>query len=101
MDHGKNTRHKEERGESGKDQPTDHGAAQRRVLLAAFTEAHGHRYHSNDHRERRHQDRPDAHETGFASCIAGALTFIHLLARKGNHQDAVRRGNAYTHDRAG
>src|SRR5690242_7172352 len=101
MDHGKNAGHEEERGEGGENQPTDYCAAKRRILLAAFAEAHGHRHHSNDHCECGHQYRPDAHETGFASGIHGALTLIHLLAREGNHQDAVGRRYAYTHDRAG
>src|SRR5204862_8298529 len=50
---------------------SDHRASKRRVLFAAFAEAHGHRHHSDDHRERGHQDRPDAHKTGFDSGIAG------------------------------
>src|SRR5439155_13862425 len=84
MDHGKNAWHKEERGEGGKNQPADYRAAKRRVLLAAFAEAHGHRHHSNDHRERGHQYRPDAHETSFAGSIHRAFAFLHLVAFTAN-----------------
>src|SRR5260370_27686291 len=38
LDHGENARQKEERGEGGKDQPADHRAAQRLVLLGARAE---------------------------------------------------------------
>jgi len=34
---------------------------------------HGHRHHSNDHRQRGHQHGPDAHKTGFESGIAAPL----------------------------
>src|ERR1700693_2514349 len=49
MDHGENAGHKEERRKGGKNQPTNHRASKRRVLLPAFAESHGHRHHSNDH----------------------------------------------------
>src|SRR5271154_1672675 len=36
------------------------GADKRSVLLAAFDEAKRHRQHADDHRQRRHQNRPEA-----------------------------------------
>src|SRR5260370_23678101 len=101
MDHGENAGYKEERCEGGKNQPTDHRAAKRRVLFAAFAEARGHRHHSNDHRQPGHQHGPDTHKTSFDGGIAGALALVQLLAREGNHQDTGRRGHAPAHERTG
>src|SRR5215470_8356676 len=47
-----------------KDQAADHGAAERRVLLAALAQAQRHRRHADDHRERRHQHRTEPDEAG-------------------------------------
>src|SRR5882724_13051225 len=43
-------RDKEKRGDGGEDQAADHGAAERRILLAAFAEAERHRQHADHHR---------------------------------------------------
>src|ERR1700732_1376553 len=48
--------------DGGKDQAADHGAAERRVLLAALAEAERHRQHADNHGQRRHQHRTDTHE---------------------------------------
>ena len=45
----KDARHEEKRGEGSDQQPADDGAAERSVLLAAFTETDGHGHHANDH----------------------------------------------------
>src|ERR1039457_7453414 len=52
-----------ESGEGGAHQPADHGAAQRRIFLAAIAQAERHRNHADDHRKRRHQHRPEASES--------------------------------------
>ena len=54
----------EERGHGGKDQSADDGAAQRRVLLAAFAQPKRHRHHADDHGQRGHQHRAEAREAG-------------------------------------
>src|SRR3984893_2250199 len=41
-------------GHSGEGQSTNHGTTERRVLLAAFTQAQRHRYHADDHGKRGH-----------------------------------------------
>ena len=53
-------RDEEQRGDGGHDQAADHGAAERRVLLAAFAQAERHRDHADDHRQRGHQHRAEA-----------------------------------------
>src|SRR5882672_10432559 len=40
-------RDKEKRRDSGEDQAADHGAAERRILLAAFTHTQRHRQHAD------------------------------------------------------
>src|ERR1700733_5512958 len=45
-----------------KNQSTDHGAAERRVLLASLAETQRHRRHADDHRQRRHQHRAEPAE---------------------------------------
>ncbi len=57
------------------EQSADHGAAQRRVLLAAFAEAQGHRKHSDDHRQGGHDDRPQARDARRQGGIVGVLAF--------------------------
>src|SRR5687768_14719998 len=56
-------RNKNERGDRGEDQSTDHGTTQRRVLLTAIAEAQRHRRHADDHGQRRHQHGAETHET--------------------------------------
>src|ERR1700738_4617971 len=63
--HTKNHGNKHQRRHRGEDQPADHRAPERGVLLAAFAEAERHRRHADDHCERGHQNRTEAHEAGF------------------------------------
>src|SRR5689334_12721680 len=46
----------EERGERRQEQAADDGAAQRRVLFTAFTQAERHGEHADDHRAGGHDD---------------------------------------------
>src|SRR5580704_18175612 len=50
----------DERGDRRKNQPTDDGATERRVLLATLAQAERHGGHADDHGERRHQHRAEA-----------------------------------------
>ena len=54
---------KKQGGEGREAQPADNRAAERRVLLAAFTEADGHRQHADDHGQSGHQHRAETRET--------------------------------------
>src|SRR3954468_3430563 len=73
---------KHQRGDGRKDQPPDHGTAERRVLLAALAEPQRHWRHADDHRQRRHQHRAEPDETGFNGCCDGIAEFFVALARK-------------------
>ena len=44
-----NDRHNKKGGDGGKEQAADDGAAERRVLFAAFAEAERHGQHAEDH----------------------------------------------------
>ena len=63
--HAENDRNEHQRCDGCTDQAADHGAAERRVLFAAFAEPERHRRHADDHGERRHQHRTEADEAGF------------------------------------
>ena len=51
--HAVDHRHEEQRGHGRHREAADDGAAQRRVLFAAFTQPERHRQHSDDHRHAR------------------------------------------------
>src|ERR1700733_6448562 len=65
VQHAEHSGDEEQRGDGGANQSTDHGAFERGVLLAAFSHAQGHRYHTDDHGERGHQDGSKTCEAGF------------------------------------
>src|SRR4051794_21238188 len=46
---------KHQGGDGGEDQPADHGAPERRVLLATLAQTQRHRRHADNHGKRRHQ----------------------------------------------
>src|SRR5664279_6371530 len=50
--HTKNHGNKHQRRDGGEDQPPDHRAAERGVLLAALAQGQRHRRHADDHRQR-------------------------------------------------
>src|SRR5471032_1673338 len=64
VDEAKHDGNENERRDRRKNQATDHGPPERRVLLAAFAQAERHRRHADDHGERGHQDRAEAHDAG-------------------------------------
>src|SRR5678815_3069140 len=77
-------------GDCCEDQAADDRAAERCVLLAAFTEAQRHRHHANDHRQSCHQNRPRTHESGI-ECGGGRVADrIKTFARKADHKYAIR-----------
>src|ERR1700734_1688470 len=85
-EHGGN---EEERGNGGEDQSTDHGAPERRVLLAAFAEPHGHGNHADDHGERGHQHGTEAREPGFERGAHGVAFGFQMLLGEVDHQNTV------------
>src|SRR5580704_5444578 len=87
MDDGKHARNKKQCRHGGKQQATNHRAAQRRVLFAAFAEANRHWHHADHHCQRRHDHGTYAHVAGFERCFAGGFTLNHLLSCKRNHQN--------------
>ena len=46
-------------------QPADHGASERRILLAAVAEAERHRHHADNHRKRGHHHRAETRHARF------------------------------------
>src|SRR5258707_14522549 len=83
--HTENHGNKHQRGHRCEDQSADHGASERRVLFAALAKPERHRRHADDHRERGHQNRTEAHEAGFdggRDRVAGLLV---AFPRKTDH----------------
>src|SRR5579859_13498 len=97
----KDARNEEQSREGGEQQPADHRATERRVLLAAFSHANGHGHHADNHGQRGHDNRAHAYKAGLQRGFPGVFAFIQLFAREGNHQNAVGGGHAHAHDRAG
>src|SRR5207244_12752931 len=89
VDDGKHRGNEEQRGESRKNQAADHRAAERSILLAAFTETDGQWNHPDNHRERGHDDRANAHKSRFERSLPGGLSFLHLLARERSEERRV------------
>src|SRR5207302_7704313 len=54
MDQAVHSRNEEKRCDRRKSQSADNGASERRILLAAFTEAERQRHHANNHGHGRH-----------------------------------------------
>src|ERR1035438_1388859 len=90
-----------ESGERGAHQSADHGAAQRRIFLAAIAQAKRHRNHADDHRKRRHQHRPEAGKSGFHGGQRGVTVMRKAFFGERNHQNAVGGRHPYAHDGAG
>src|SRR5579884_4284005 len=82
MDQAENDGNEHQRRESCNEKTADHRAAERRILLAAFAEAHCHRQHPDDHCKRGHQYRAEARDTRFESGTHGFTMFRKALARK-------------------
>src|SRR5882672_8771757 len=80
--HTKNHGNKHQGSDGCEDQPADHGASERRVLLAALAKTERHRRHADDHRQRRHQHRAEAHEPGFDRGSDRIAQFLIALARE-------------------
>src|ERR1017187_8519623 len=88
-----------QRGEGSQQQAADHGAAQRRVLFAAFAHAERHRQHAHDGGGG-HEDGTDAGVSGGKRGGACVHSFLPLIVGEHYHQDAVGGGHADTHDGA-
>src|SRR5580692_9455949 len=100
MQHAEYRGDEEQCSDGGADQATDHGAAERGVLFAAFTQAHGHGDHSDNHGERGHQHGTKAREAGFESGARGIACGLQVVLGEADHQDAVGGGHADAHDGA-
>src|SRR6266850_2083242 len=80
---------KHQRRDGREDQPADHGAAERRVLLTALAEPQRHRRHADNHRQRGHQHRAEPDETGLNGGCNGIAELFVALAREADHQHAL------------
>ena len=92
--------YKEERGDGGEAESADDGAAERGVLLAAFSRAQSHGHHADDHRQSGHADRAEAGGPGFNRGEDSVAGGGEAVLGEGDHQDGVGRGHAHAHDRA-
>ena len=101
MQDGEYGRHEEQRRHRRDQQAADDGAAERGILLAAFAQRKRHRQHADDHGERRHQHRAKPGEAGLERRRGRVEPLRQALAREADEQNAVRRGDAHAHDRAG
>src|SRR5579885_2792037 len=72
--------HKHQGRHGGEDQPADHGAAQRCVLLAALAERQRHRGHADDHGKRGHQHRAEADKAGLDRSLDRIAQLLIALA---------------------
>src|SRR5580693_7793086 len=98
VNEGEYRRHEKQCGHGGADQSTDHGAAERRVLLASFANTERHRDHTDYHRKRRHDDGAKARESGIDGSLQRVAAVPEALLGKGHHEDAVRGADAHAHD---
>src|ERR1700674_1578109 len=87
---------KEQRSPGGENQASNYCSTQWSVLLTAFTQAQCHRNHSDDHRQRRHEHRPDTGIASLERCAVGVMIMFELLIGEGDDQNAVRRGYSHT-----
>src|SRR5271155_3222272 len=87
--HGEEIRDDEQGDWGRKQEPADHRARQRGVLLLTGG-ADRHRDHAHDHGRRRHQHRPDPCTASIDRGPESAPPFELLLARKGDQEDGVR-----------
>src|SRR5271168_2747893 len=102
VDEGEHSRHKNQGCDRCEEQTANNSPAKWRVLLAAFAKAQGHRYHADDHGERRHQHGAEAGKAGLERRSLGIDARLpHPVARETHNQDAIRRGDANAHDGPG
>src|SRR5258707_308409 len=75
----------DERGDRRKNQATDDGSPERCVLLAALAQAQRHGGHADDHGERGHQHRAEAHIAGVECSRGGIPQLGQPLTREAHH----------------
>src|SRR5260370_5693313 len=80
MNNGKDARDEEKSSKGGEQQPADNGAAERRVLFAAFPQANRHGHHADNHGQRVHDHRSHAHEAAFPPRAPAILSLILLFS---------------------
>src|SRR5579871_899379 len=93
-------RHDEDGKKNRRSQPADDGAGHGGVLLAALTELHGHRKHSDDGGERRHEDGPQADAAGRNDRVGDREALFFEFVREVDDQNAVRVGDSDQHQHA-
>src|SRR5580704_14576019 len=94
-----NQRNHKQGGDGGHHEAPDNGAAQRRILLAAFSQAQGHGKHTDNHSAGGHDHGAYASVAGGERGGAGVHAFFALVVGEYHHQDAVGGGHADTHNR--
>src|SRR5437867_8086553 len=95
---GEHRRDEHEGGDGGAQEATDDGPAQRRVLLATFTEPERHGHHADDHGERGHQDGAEPREAGLDGRRRRVSVLAEPLPGEGYEEDAIRGRDADAHD---
>src|SRR5437899_10138392 len=78
--------HEEERRHGRENESADHGAPERRVLLAALAEAERHRHHADDHRDRK--------STRLNSSHLGISYAVFCLKKKKKHYTRIHAHNS-------
>src|SRR5580704_3312274 len=94
-----NDRHDQQCGDGSDHQSTNHGTAQRSVLLAALAQAERHGQHADDHRQRSHQHWTKPRRTRRGRRINRIHPDRALVVGKRDHQDGVSRRHADRHNR--
>src|ERR1700678_228379 len=98
VQHTEHCGYKKQSSYGGANQTTDYRPAKGGILFAAFSHAHGHGNHTDDHGESRHQNRPKTREASFLSGAHGIAYGLQMLFRKANHQNAIGCSHAHAHD---
>src|SRR5215472_10403963 len=78
----KNRGNEEKSRDGSKNKPADNRSSQGGILFAALSETERHWNHSNNHRERGHQDRPQPRVTGIQRGEVRIPIFFEPLLRK-------------------
>ena len=94
-------RNKKQSRDGREKQAADNGAAEGRVLFAAFAQTKSHRDHADDHGEGGHQNGTQTGEPGFERGFHCRVAMRHAFAGVTDDQNTVRRRDAHAHDGAG
>ena len=98
VDEGEDGGHKDKCGYSCASQAADDGTAERSILLTAIASAECHWHHADNHCESGHDDGTEARRAGFEGGADRVAVLFKAALGERDDEDAVRRGNAHTHD---